>query len=689
MTPTRLRPSLRPQHLLLATLLGLCLSAVAAPKTGKVPSPAVAVTPAAEPANVQRLLIRYRTGIKMGAAAGAAGDTERAQAAAQVMRSANLAGEGRMRYLKSVSPSLHVAVLDQPISGPEAQAMMQRLQADPAVLDVTIDRRAKPHLVPNDPNYGNGQQWHLQPPSVIPGGLNVNTAWDRSTGSGVVIAILDGGYAEHADLLPNILPGYDFVSADDPARYGGQMFWTANDSDGRDVDARDPGDWVTQADVSAGFCDRAENSTWHGTHVAGLAAAAGNNRISGLGVAFGAKILPVRVLGRCGGYVSDILAGARWAAGMSVPGVPTNTVNPARILSMSLGLPGVCGAAIQSEIDAIRASRVSIIASTGNDASTLISVPANCRGVMAVTAHTREGDSADFANVGARIAVSAPGGGFNTLLSEQPGSPRGILSTGDTGLTRPQADADILLSGTSMAVPQVAGLMALLAPLRPDLAMSTLEALIADSARSFPLGSYCVANPDALPANFCGRGMVDALAAVNRAVAAPSASGDLGVEQRVSLDDVKPGQSLSFQVIVRNAGPQPSTSVTLVQQLGAGLELRSMSASLPISLARSTSGATATLPSLAVDASLTLFVDAVVRATGGNVSATAFASSALADPASSNNQDSVVLRVDASPAADSGGGGCTTSPNGQADLSLVLLALAAGGLMVWRRRQVR
>ena len=332
MTSTRLHPSLRPVHLLLAALLGVCLSAVAAPKTGKVPSNAVAVTPVAEPANVQRLLIRYRTGIKMGAAASAAGDTERAQAAAQVARSAGLAGESRMHYLKSVSPSLHVATLDQPVSAAEARAMMQRLQADPAVLDVMIDQRAKPHLVPNDPYFTGRDQWHLQPSSVIPGGLNVNTAWDRSTGTGVVIAVLDDGYTTHADLVSNLLPGYDFVSADfdplnppNPAPFGGNPYWTANDGNARDPMSLDPGDWVTQSDVAEGFCDEpTPESTWHGSHVAGLAAAVGNNDQSGLGVAFGAKILPVRVLGRCGGYVSDILTGARWAVGLQVPDVSLN-----------------------------------------------------------------------------------------------------------------------------------------------------------------------------------------------------------------------------------------------------------------------------------------------------------------------------------------------------------------------------
>jgi serine protease len=256
--------------------------------------------------------------------------------------------------------------------------------------------------------------------------------------------------------------------------------------------------------------------------------------------------------------VSDILTGARWAVGLEVPNLSPN-LNPARILNMSLGFSGTCNSTIQSVIDEVRSRDVSIVASAGNDGNTLISVPANCRGVFAVTAHTREGDSADYANVGSGVRISAAGGGPNTTLLEQPGTPRDIVSTGNAGLTGPTSDADLLLSGTSMAAPQVAGVLALLAAARPDLSMLTLESFVASSARAFPAGGYCATNPQALPSGFCGSGLLDADA--------------------------------------------------------------SMAAALGFS--------------------------------------------------------------------PSGGGGCTAAPNGQADGSLLLLALAAAGLMVWRRRQAR
>ena len=517
-----IHPFHRRAGLMLASALALAwLPAQAGDKSLRAGAATTASAPAtAKPEPVIRLIIRYRDGIKGAAPGTAAPGAERAEAQAVVSRSAARAGALPLQYLKSISPQVQVVALDQPVSAAEAQALMQRLQADPAVLDVMVDQRVRKHAVPNDPSFTNGDQWHLRSPGEVSGGINAVAAWSRSTGAGVVIAVLDGGYTEHADLRSNILPGYDFVSGD-PAgsaqARAGQPFWSANDGNGRDPFALDPGDWVTLADVAAGFCDRAEDSTWHGTHVAGLAAAVGNNNLSGLGVAHGAKLLPVRVLGRCGGDVSDILAGARWAAGLRVPGVPANP-NPAKIIGLSLGFDGTCNATIQSTIDEVRATGASVIASSGNDRNTAISVPANCAGVLAVTAHTREGDVAEYANVGRNVRISAPGGGFNTWLPERPGSPRGMVTTGNSGITRPGIDITSSIQGTSMAVPQVAGVLALLASARPDVSMGRLEAVMIDNARPFPAGTYCAVNPQGLAPGFCGSGLLDAKAAVDAAL---------------------------------------------------------------------------------------------------------------------------------------------------------------------------
>lgn len=508
---------------LLGALLVASLTAHAAsPKLGGRATPlATASAPlSAEPAT--RLIVRYKTAVKMAGQGGVTLATERREAAMRVARTAQLSGLPLLAYLKSVSPTLHVVALPQPLSPAETQAAIQRLREDEGVADVAIDHRMKPHRVPNDPQFGNGAQWHLLDSLTVPGGINAASAWDFSSGSGVVVAVLDSGYRPHADLAANVLPGYDFISL---SPVGAPAFWTANDGNARDPDAQDPGDWVDPSDVPA-FCPTAEPSSWHGTHVAGIVAALGNNASDGLGVAYGARILPVRVLGRCGGHLSDILTGARWAAGLLVPDVPANP-NPARILNLSLGHTGSCDSTIQDEVDEIRAANVSIVASAGNEGSTAVSLPANCRGVLAVTAHTREGDNADYANVGAGVAISAPGGGANTRLATPTTGIRGVPSTWNTGTTVPANDAFAEMAGTSMAAPQVAGVLALLASLRPDLSMAALEGIVTSAVRPFPPGSYCAINPNGLTAGFCGSGLLDAQRAVAAATThvAPSSSG--------------------------------------------------------------------------------------------------------------------------------------------------------------------
>ena len=162
-----------------------------------------------------------------------------------------------------------------------------------------------------------------------------------------MVAVVDTGVRyEHPDLLEvavggTLLAGYDMTS--DPA--------VANDGDGRDADASDPGDWVTQADLvqrDGPFlrCTIPERSSWHGTQVSGLIAAITQNGIGMAGAAPGVRVLPVRVLGKCGGHDSDIIAGMRWAAGLSVPGVPANPLPRAGDQPESRWRRGVFGSRI-------------------------------------------------------------------------------------------------------------------------------------------------------------------------------------------------------------------------------------------------------------------------------------------------------------------------------------------------------
>jgi serine protease len=237
-------------------------------------------------------------------------------------------------------------------SGIDSTTLAARLATHADVAWAVPDRRRRATHVPNDPLFSAGPasglgpavgQWYLQAPDATrPSATHAQGAWDLVRGNpSVVVAVLDTGVlSAHPDLSGRVLPGYDLVS-DLP---------TANDGNGVDADANDPGDWITSAENADRRGDfyqcGAANSSWHGTQVAGIVGASGNNGLGMAGTAFGVGILPVRVLGKCGGFDSDIIAGMRWAAGLAIDGLPTNP-NPARVLNLSLGGEGSCDAAYQ------------------------------------------------------------------------------------------------------------------------------------------------------------------------------------------------------------------------------------------------------------------------------------------------------------------------------------------------------
>ena len=208
--------------------------------------------------------------------------------------------------------------LDPTVSIPE---QLVRILADDTVEYATLDRRRYPHAVPNDPLYTG--QWYLQVSVTTPASINAEQAWSRSTGSdGVVIADIDTGVRyDHPDLGRaedggRLLPGYDFIT---DAR-------VANDGDGRDADPTDTGDFLTSADVATDFfknCGGTSNSSWHGTRTAGIIGARTNNAEGIAGATWSPWIVPVRVLGKCGGFDSDILDAMLWAAGFTSTVYPT------------------------------------------------------------------------------------------------------------------------------------------------------------------------------------------------------------------------------------------------------------------------------------------------------------------------------------------------------------------------------
>lgn len=394
-------------------------------------------------------------------------------------RAADFAVEAR-----PMSGAAHIVTLGSPLTDAAAAALAERLQMQPEIEYAEPDYRLHRQLAPTDPLYP--RQWAYRGDSV--GAARFEAAWDITTGSpNVVIAVADTGYRPHPDLMAHLLPGYDFIS--DP--------FFANDGDGRDADASDPGDWVTAEESLQ--CDGTDlwtgNSSWHGTHVAGTIGAVTNNEIGGAGGVGQARILPVRVLGKCGGPASDIIDGMRWAAGLPVPGVPDNP-HPAKIVNVSLGSAQPCSRAMQAAIDDIVTHGASVVAAAGNGGFE-VGEPASCNGAIAVAAIDASGEKSASSNTGARIDIGAPG--------------VGIVSTANAGRTVPGEDTYLSYNGTSMAAPHVSAALALMLAVKPTLSPEALRDKIKTSARAYPAGSSCGKTKEAA---ICGVGMLDAAAAV-------------------------------------------------------------------------------------------------------------------------------------------------------------------------------
>jgi serine protease len=472
-----------------------------------------------------RLIVKY----KDEAAPGAKGQSRLAASGvipAARMAKLELAGRNlglTMKELHTIGTGARVIQMNRKVSVAEAAKLAADLVASDASVEYAEpDRIMKPMFTPNDTYYN--QQWDY---FDTVGGMRLPAAWDKSTGTGIRVAVIDTGYRPHVDLQGQILAGYDFIA--DTA--------ISNDGNGRDSDASDPGDWTAAGQCGTG--EPASNSSWHGTHVAGTIAALTNNGIGVAGVAYGAKVVPVRVLGQCGGYTSDIANGIIWASGGTVSGVP-NIAARAQVINMSLGGGGACDTTSQSAINSARSRGTVVVVAAGNENQNASnSNPANCSGVIAVAATNKSGGRASYSNYGTVVDVAAPGGDTGAA----------ILSTLNAGTTTPGADNYVGYMGTSMATPHVAGVVALMLAKNPALTPDDVEAKLKSSARAFP--ASC---------SGCGAGIVDANAAVDAATGTGGGTGTT-MSETESNNTISTGNTVSTSGTTVN-GTMSSSSDT-------------------------------------------------------------------------------------------------------------------------------
>ncbi|MGJ7917397.1 S8 family peptidase [Massilia sp. LXY-6] len=535
---------MKSQKSMYPAVLTLCAAAVLGLGAGTafagVPAaaPASAVQGAGVSDQTDRLIVKY----KDEAAPGAKGRSRAAASPMAASRKAVVDQAGRklgltIQELHTIGTGAHVLKLNRKVSVADAA----RLAADLAASDSSVeyaepDRIMQAMFTPNDPLFA--QQWDY---TDVTGGMRLPAAWDKSTGTGIRVAVIDTGYRPHVDLQGQILAGYDFIN--DTA--------VANDGTGRDSDPSDPGDWTAAGECGTGSA--ASNSSWHGTHVAGTIAALTNNGIGVAGVAYNAKVVPVRVLGKCGGYTSDIADGIIWASGGTVSGV-TNIAARAQVINMSLGGSGACDTTTQTAINGARSRGTVVVVAAGNSNVNVSNAsPANCSGVIAVAATNKSGGKASYSNYGTLVSVAAPGGDSGAA----------ILSTLNAGTTTPGADNYVGYMGTSMATPHVAGVVALMLAANPNLTPDDVAAKLKSSARAFP--AAC---------SGCGAGIVDASAAVDAALGAVSTG--TTISETESNNTISTANAVSTSGTTVN-GTMASTTDTdyFVVQLPAGKTLTS------------------------------------------------------------------------------------------------------------------
>lgn len=403
-------------------------------------------------------------------------------------------GRAALARLNALNPQTrHVLGLNEPQSferflaqsNPDAAAKYRTLRAvkqlreEQDIALAEVNHRLYPLLTPNDPAFAF--QWHYF-------AINLPQAWDVTVGdSSVVVAVIDTGvYLAHPDLQGQLVGGYDFIS--DPE--------VAGHDDGINPNPDDPGD-----------SSRLGRSSWHGTHVAGTVAAAMNNNEGGTGVAPGARVMPLRALGRGGGSAYDVLQSMRFAAGLENDS-GTVPEQPADIINLSLGGAGYSQTA-QNLYRRVRDLGIFVVGASGNSNSGEPLYPASYDGVFSVAASDYLGNRAPYSNYGPYVDVTAPGGD-TTVDRNNDGYPDGILSLTVNESRTSRSGGYGFYQGTSMAAPHFAGVLALMKSVHPALTVEEVRSLLASGALTQP-------REQGGRDDYLGYGVIDALRAVQAA----------------------------------------------------------------------------------------------------------------------------------------------------------------------------
>lgn len=577
-----------------------------------------------------------------------------------------------LAHSRQLTPDMHVLFLPKRLYGEAVLELLAKLRADPAVAFAAVDHRryALAANSPDDPLFAAsatptlctvadgcspaqsyyGGQWYMRAPPVVANSTDDDLAatdavdaWGITTGSsGVVIADVDTGVIfEHPDLGRagfggRLLPGYDFVGQDFDPVNGNSLgtYKVANDGDGWDPDPSDPGDWVDSTDFAykdvygnnlfpQASCGQPRatsgsylpvDSSWHGTRVSGILGALTNNAVGIAGMTWGPYLLPVRALGKCGGYDSDIIAGIEWAAGMPVTdsagnAVPSNPY-PASIINLSLGgsptAAGACPSSYQSVLQQITQMGVLVVASAGNGGAPgtpdTVDAPAVCSsipGVVAVAGLRNVGTKVGYSSNGPEVTISAPAGNCVQLSGA---CLRTLDTTTNGGTTSPNLTQNTYTNqmnpnlGTSFSAPIVAGIAALMRSVNANLTPAQLSARLASSATPFPANTgnlpvcpqadQTTGECSCPPSGQCGAGMVNALAAVDAALRPIAA-----VKMPTT---VATGQNASFDAS-GSAAACGRTIATYAWQVSGGVQLASSANAAQVSVIPGTTAGTLTL----------------------------------------------------------------------------------------------